>query len=192
MKSKRIIQALLNILLLLNEFSLSEIKEALSILKNESIIALLKKELKLNIDQVELITIVEQLLDNITKPNLETSTSTKKRAMSKIIAKLETTDKEKFIILSEIDRLLREKKILPKLSDLRNIATKIAKDFPNVKSRKEAIPKFMALLVEMDLAQIEEVKKLIFTEYKQTADSSDSEYQELANYIINSNISKQD
>ena len=171
MKKSKSIQVSLKILLIIEEYSSKEISDAIKMIESD-----------FSDDNNPLILFLKKISSVSKKKNLNNKRSDKEPQYSKCIADLKESDEEKFLLLSKLDKLIREGKVLAKLSDLRKLATQISKDFPNVKSRKDAIPKFMSLLVSMDIADARKIVNMIIQD--QERNISESEYQELAGYII--------
>ena len=170
MKSNKSIQVSLKILLLLEEFSDSEIKNGIKLIERNTdndnpLIVFLKKV-------------------TTRKSSNKKATNLKKREplCSKVILDLEKTDKEKFLLLSKVDKSIREGKVLKTLPSIKKFASQISKKFPSVKSRKEAIPKLMGLLADMSINEATKVIEMIME--SQQSDISESEYQELAKFLI--------
>ena len=174
MKSKKSIQASLKILLLIEEFTNREIKDAIEMIESN-----------FENNKNPLLSFLKSVI------NLKSSEkhSSKNKAIgigcSRVILELEDTDKEKFLLLSKVDKLIREGKVLRKLNDIKKIANQISKEFPSVKSRKDAIPKFMALLANMSIDEAGNIVESIMQ--NQNSDVSESEYHELASFLIGGN-----
>jgi hypothetical protein len=100
---------------------------------------------------------------------------------SKLLTEIAGVDQEKFKILSEFDDLLKREKILLRVEDIRELGNRISKNFPKVKSRKEAIPKLLRILSEKPVEELRQILQGALSQ-KNVA-SQTSEYQELANYI---------
>lgn len=170
MKSKKSIQASLKILLLLEEFTESELKEAVRMLEGE-------------FDSENPVIIFLQ--SRFHKQNRRKTISKPKQKepkCSRVILELENKDKEKYLLLSKVDELIREGKVLKTLSDIKTIANQVSKEFPDVKSRKDAIPKFMTLLANMTISEAAKIVESIIQ--SQYSNVSKSEYHELASFLI--------
>lgn len=166
--SSKIKPAALKILLIQEEFTEKEIREAIKLIQGEGVSTPLFRYL------------------NKEQPN---SSKKQKRGSkpldgqrSKAVLELENKDPEKFAILSEFDLLLRKGVILKRLEDIKGFANRISKDFPKVKARKEGISKLMGLLSNMPLEKIKTIIEETINESKFKLKRS--EYQELAQFII--------
>lgn len=173
MKSNKSIQASLRLLLLLEEFTDNEIIEA---------IELIESDLDSNNPLLKYLHKTTKRKSTTSKPSANKS---KEPLCSRVVLDLEKTDKEKFIVLSKIDKLIREGKVLKNLADIKKIASQISKNFPSVKSRKEAIPKFMELLASMPINETTNIVETIMQ--SQRSNISESEYHELASFLIGNN-----
>jgi hypothetical protein len=100
---------------------------------------------------------------------------------SRALMEVEKTDPEKFRILDEFERLIRLGTILPDLEDIRKLGERLSKRFVAGKSRKETIGRLMALIADLPL---ETVRQVIKESLSSVNLSRDSGYQDLANFII--------
>lgn len=175
MKS-RAIQAALKILLIREEYTLNEINEAISLIQREEISESLIKFLK---------------DDHILSSRDVKSKQSKKNILeqsSKILNELKKEDYEKYLILSEFDSLIRKGLILKKLENIKTLAARLSKSFPDMKARRDAIPKIVVLLAELPKEKIKQVVEETLKEAKLSIDGS--EYQELAKFLIQGSENK--
>lgn len=161
-------QAVLKIMLLQEEFTEKEIKEAVNYINSN-------KKTSLN----ELFK--EKTNNNATQPSSDSKEFEDQE--SRVVQDLVNVDPEKYKILSEVDSLIRKSAILRSNEDIKNLASKLSKNFPKTKSRKESIPKIMAILADLDISKIKTVVEEILK--SNNSIGSDSEYQKLAQYLIN-------
>ncbi len=170
MKSKKSIQASLRILLLLEEFTGNDLKEAVKMLEGDFD------------NENPLILFLQSRLYKQNRRKTIPKPKPKETKCSRVILELEKKDKEKYLLLSKVDGLIREGKVLRKLTDIKTIANQISKEFPDLKSRKGAIPKFMTLLANMTTSEAAKIVESIIQ--SQYSNVSESEYHELASFLI--------
>lgn len=104
---------------------------------------------------------------------------------SRVVLALRKTDPERFDILTILDSLLRAGEVLPSLERIRSVGSALNKDFAAGKSRKDAIPKLMTLLVGLPVEQLQEIVKSILGESSNARYGSEEEaYSKLANFLI--------
>lgn len=169
MKSKAI-QAALKILLIQEEYNASEINEAISLIKSDG-------------ESTPLFSFLAS--ENGKSQTKDRSKKAKKNISeqsSQILMDLKKNDHGKFQILSEFDSLLRKGLILKGVNDIKMLAAKISKEFPAVKTRRDAIPKLVELLLQLPNDEIRKVIEEALAEAKLSIESS--EYQELAHFLI--------
>jgi hypothetical protein len=168
--TSRVKHLALKILLMKEEFSEREIRDALILLSNYG-------------TESDLIEYLAHSHSEGKAPAHEKRTSKPLDKMqSKVVMELAEKDEEKFKILSEFDSLLRKEKILPRVEDIRRLGNSISKDFPKIKSRKDGVLKLVKLLAEKPPEQVREVLQSCLAELSQSQDTS--EYQQLAQFII--------
>ena len=169
MKSK-VKQAALKILLIQEEYSASEIDEAIKLIKDDS----------------EAPALITYLASGNYKSQHKVKSKKSQKSISeqtsKVVLELKESDPVKFSLLSEFDSLLRKGLILKKLNDIKTFASGLSKEFPETKGRRDAIPKLVALLAELPNEKIKELVEKALTESKLSPESS--EYQELAQFLI--------
>lgn len=169
MKSK-VKQAALKILLIQEEYSTSEIDDAISLIQNDEEASSLIKFLK---------------SDRSSSPQKVKSEKVKKsisEQSSQVLIELKNNDHDKYLILSEFDSLIRKGLILKKLDNIKTLAARISKSFPETKARRDAIPKIVALLAELPKEKIREILEETVKDAKLSIGSSD--YHELAHFLI--------
>lgn len=156
---------------ILEEFSDKEIRAAIAILESHGGRAYL----------------LDYLMDSGEETGSATDANTpisKKRAevqRSKAVSKLESSDPEKFSVLSEFEAMIRMGQILISLEDLKRFGEQFSKDFSPRKSRKETIS---ALMTEMASRPILEIERLVEYAASFGTNGNTDEFQHLANYII--------
>lgn len=163
-------KAILKILLLKEEHTKKELTEAVEFISNNSEIDLF-----------------EYLSDN--KRNLgikKTPSKTIVDQTSKAVVELKDKDYEKYKLLKSFDLLVRKGELLPRMDVIKQLGAKFNKEFEAGKSRKEGIPKLMALLASVPIMEL----KNIITEITDESGKESSEYAELANYLIHGNANK--
>jgi len=169
--NSRIKQAVLRILLLEEEYTEEEIREAIKLIQNDRQESLLIKywaDLNHGISK---------------KKNQQKSTKPFDQQVSKAVLQIKEKEPDKYKVLLELDGLLRKGLVLQSINDIKAFVSKISKDFPKIKSRKDSIPKLITLLANKPLTDI---KTLLEEILKQTDSSTDdSDYQRLAQYLIN-------
>lgn len=165
-------KAVLKILLLQTEFTKKELSEAVEFIsdKTENDILSLLADKK-----------------NKKKPSPEKGNAITDQ-MSKAVSDLKTVDYEKYQLLKIFDQHLRNNELLPRLDSIKKLGASFSKEFVSGKSRKDTIPKLMALLAEVS---IEELKHTI-TNILNESGHENSEYADLANYIIHGHVTPKD
>ena len=104
---------------------------------------------------------------------------------SRVVLALKETDPEKYDVLTDLDSLLREGKILSSLDAIRTVGASLNKSFVAGKSRKDAIPKLMKLLADLPLDQLRGVVESLLEQSSDKRRSSDEEtYSKLAAFLI--------
>lgn len=128
---------------------------------------------------------------NATGDNLEKTASLKrngrqesKSGVSKILMDLEGKDSEKYQALAAFEALLKSGEVLTRLDSIKKVGISIDKDFQLGRSRKDAIPKLMAVLANLPLAEINNIISSV--KYgREDSGLLDEGYQNLANYLLN-------
>ncbi len=171
-------RAALKILLIQEEFTEKEVHEAIKLIQ--------RRENSTTLFQY----FSENQADSSKKQKQKRDTKPFDKQRSKAVSDIENKEPEKFAILSEFDTLLRKGRVLKRLNDIKEFANRISKDFPEIKSRKDGVSKLMSLLVGMSVEQIKEAIKNVVSESE--AKLENSEYQELAQFIIQGNKENSD
>lgn len=168
--NSRILQIALKIALLIEEYSESDIVEAVKLLEEKGVSSFLFEYLGGR--------------KALSKTSKKSSRKTKRidEQRSKAVIRLEQKAPDKYRILSELDSLLRKGSVLPNLEDVIRLGERLSKDFAPKKSRKEAISKLMVLLAERPFDEIRQIFDSIVS--SPASSEKRSEYQELAQFII--------
>ena len=114
------------------------------------------------------------------------STKVVSEQISKAIIELQDQDIEKFELLKGFDLLLRKGELLPRLDSIKQLGARFSKEYEAGKSRKESIPRLMNLLVTVPTPEL----KATITKIVNEAGKKNSEYAELANYLIHGDSNK--
>jgi hypothetical protein len=101
---------------------------------------------------------------------------------SKAVIRLEHRDRDKYRVLSELDYLLREGRVLPTVNEIRRLGESLTKDFAARNSRRDSISKLMDVLAARPLHEITNVVDAVLSNGK--LDTSKSDYERLADFII--------
>ena len=102
---------------------------------------------------------------------------------SKALIALRDLEPERYELLQEIDDLIRRGALLPRLEDVRRFGLGLKKDFESGKSRKDAVPRVLAVLADEPLDRMRELAKRLVEEALNASRSGD-EYQKLAAFLI--------
>ncbi len=158
----------LRIATLREEFSESEILEAVRILEEHGSTSAL----------------LSYLADRQLRPDKKRHQKTKAVAdqRSKAVLMLAHKDPDKFYVLSEFDSLLRKSGVLPHVDDIKKLGQRLSKSFAPRNSRRESISKLMTLLAARPLDEIREVVKATLSTAR--IGEEDNDYQRLAQFII--------
>jgi len=167
---KRVRQAAIKLMLLQEEFTKSELDEAASFLsvgKTSDLIDYLRE----------------------TKPT-GCTTSARSSAedtdrLSKVVQALEASDPERHSILAEFETMVREGAVVPTLGEIKKLGSAVSKQFEPGKSRKDSIPRLMAVLAPMPLDEMKEAIRKV-TEQSKLSEGSSSSYARLAQHLIGS------
>lgn len=170
--SSRVPQIALRISLLKEEFSESEILEAIKLLEEQGSASALLAYLAGRK--------VTDATSKMTRSKHRNKPLNEQR--SKAVIELETKEPEKFRLLSEFDALIRKGKILPDLEDIKRLGEQLSKDFAPKNSRREAITKLISLIAQRPTDEIRTIINRTLSSSK--PEDKDNEYQELARFII--------
>ncbi len=170
--SNRITQIALKICLIKEEFTETDIIEAVKLLEERGSSSALLSHLAKR---------------KVTNGKLKAGESGRKNKSieeqrSKAVIDLEDEDPEKFHLLSEFDALIRKGELLPEVDDIRRLGEQLSKDFKPRSSRKEAISRLLALIAKLPIDEIREIVAKAQS-FKNQHDRS-SEYHELAQFLI--------
>lgn len=102
---------------------------------------------------------------------------------SRVVTDLRGKDDTRYHILREIDLSIRSGSLLPTMEDIRKVGKSIGKDFDAGKSKRDAIPRLMARLVELPVPRLEDFHKAWRNEGG-SHPGSHSDYQDLAEFLI--------
>lgn len=157
----KIRQAILKILLLEEEFTKKELNEAARFMSENKI---------------------ENVIDYLSRTTRTISSERKKTYTkpTKIIDSIKDSDKQKYKLLKELESLLQRGVLLPKLDSMKKFSSQFTKEFNAGKSRKEAIPKLIELLMSTPNLELEG----IINELLKTSGQKESEYALLADFLI--------
>ncbi len=175
MKS-RILQAALRIALLKEEFSEKEILEAVKLLKEQGISSNLLTYLA---NQSKEASKASKIF-NRKKTNPEEKKTNADEQRSKALIELEKEEPEKYQVLSELDSLLRQGRVLRDSSEIRKLGEHLSKNFSAKNSRTDLISKLIHLLSNRSIEEIKDILQSALS----SSNSEGNEYQQLANYII--------
>lgn len=152
------------------EFSKTEIREAVKLLKGQGSTSEAQAYL------------ARDWVDHGSKPKRKRKTKPIEDQRSKAVLDLAQKDPEKYAVLSEFDILLRKGSILPEVVELKMLGKSLSKTFSSKSSRREVISKLMKVLAERPLPEIREVVGDVLSTRK--SDIDDSDYYKLAQFII--------
>ena len=162
--NKRIRQAVLRILLLQEEFTQNELAEAATVVSDgdaNSLIELLSRK----------------------KPSASHASAKRPQKngqhLSKAVQNIKDTDPERYELLSDFERMIREESVLPTMVEIRKLGAKTGKDFKPGKGRREMIPKLMGGLIELPMQEMRE----LIADAVDAADG-ESDYHTLAEFLI--------
>lgn len=157
-------------------------------------VALIKEKFS-ETDILEAVKLMEEqgtssaLLAYLANRNAKTTTSKvthrKKQPVeeqrSEVLIELENKEPEKYAVLIEFDSLLRQCKILPKLSEIKKLGKQLSKDFSAKNSRADTINKLVSMLVNHP---IEKIKEIIQNASSPPANVQVDEYVQHSNFLI--------
>lgn len=181
MKS-RILQVALRIALIKEEFSEKEILEAVKLLKEQGISSNLLTYLANQSKEASQAS--KSLNRKKRKPEEKKINAEEQR--SQALVELEKEEPEKYQVLSELDSLLRQGRVLRDSSEIRKLGEHLSKDFSARNSRPEMISKLMHLLSNLSIEEIKEILQSALS----SSNIEGNEYQQLANYIITGQTSQ--
>ena len=166
---QRIKLAISRILTLQAEFTPSELKLAISLIKKMEIDNFLK-------------------LEDPSPEKNGSRNSRENKASDNIINQgtirsIEGIEPEKFSALSNLIDELNNKKLFLKLDEIRNFALAIDKNFKTGKTARETLPKFISLLQNLPIEDLNRTIKEIRERSKNELKIDDS-YQNLAQFLI--------
>ena len=167
MKS-RVKLAVLKILLLREEFSANELSEAVDLISNGKTEALLA-----------------WLTGGRGPESRQTTKSVKRidKQQSKAVIELSDKEPELYVLLRDLDGLLRKGVLLPRLEDVRRLGGELKKDFEAGKSRKAAVPRLMDVLANEPLDRVRGLAKRLIDGAAHIG-GREAEYQKLAAFLI--------
>lgn len=165
---ERVRQAVVKLTLLQDEFTRSELDEAVSFLSNHE-----------THDVIEYFTKAESIADtsNGQSPAKDTDRP------SKIVRDLAISDPEHYRDLSEFESMVRAGDLLPSFHEIKRLGMSISKSFKPAKSRRDTIPRLMALLAQMPFDKMKETIRME-KERAKLSDKDGSSYARLAEYLI--------
>ena len=102
---------------------------------------------------------------------------------SRVVAELRERDPPRYSILSQIDKSIRLGDILPRMADIRRVGCSIDKEFVSGKSRKDAVPRLMETLAKLPISDLEHA----YEKWKKEVPihgGRDTGYDELAQFLI--------
>lgn len=101
---------------------------------------------------------------------------------SRSVMRLQHKDRDKYRVLSELDSILREGRVLPRVSDIKRLGESLTKDFVARSSRRDSISKLMDVLATKPLHEITTVVEAVMS--NDSLDGGKSDYERLADFII--------
>jgi len=157
----KIRQVILKILLLEEEFTKKELNEAVKFMSENKI---------------------DNVIDYLSRTTKAINSERKKTNTKsiKLLDSLKDSDKQKYKLLKELESLLQRGILLPKLDSIKKFSSQFTKEFNAGKSRKEAIPKLIELLMSTPNVELEK----IINELLKTSGQKESEYALLADFLI--------
>ena len=166
---RRIDQAALRIALLIEEFSESELSEAVGLLKQHG---------------ADASSLLFYLSGRVERERRRISTSVKAQQKAPQVQgrifELQATDPEKYEVLNDFQEQLRNGTVLSDFDEMKRFGSILSKGFVPTKSRKDTIPALVACMAERPLTEISE----ILAKLSNFEPSRDGGYQELADFII--------
>jgi hypothetical protein len=166
-KKQRSRQAMLRILLLLEEFSREELREAAALVKNPKVHELYEL---IGVDRVS------------SKGSSHSKALEMTRGETVALKEIRMTDPEKYATLRAFENSIREGKVLRTLDQFRSLGTLLGKDFDPGKSRKEAISHLISFLVSKDINYIKTI--ISKAPAKSEVPNGEGSFRRLANQLI--------
>lgn len=173
---KRIRQAAVRIALLREEYSEEEWEQAVRYLEENSI----QDRLKRFILNGELPKEADLRPRSPSKGKSE-----EPRLPSEQLLRVKDSDPERFTLLSDFERQLWEKRILPSIQNIRHLGLSLSKGFRSGKSRKDAVSSLISELLTLPLEKI----KLVMKAAVERSVSGERDFKNLADFIIHGNQS---
>lgn len=152
------------------EFSETEIREAVKLLEQQGSTSALLSYLLANVKHQQ------------TRPRRSRKSKLIEDQRSKAVLELEHKNPEKYEVLSEFDALLRKGSVLPEVVEVKRLGKSLSKTFSSKSSRREVISRLMMLLAERPLPEIREVIRNVLAAHQ--GEDGDSDYYKLAQFII--------
>jgi hypothetical protein len=166
---RRVDQAVLRIALLIEEFSESELDEAVGLLKQHGV------------GVPSLLSYLGGKRSGQAEKNLPSVKGAQRTPSAQgRLHEFQTTDPEKYEVLNEFQERLRNGTVLADFDEMKKFGSIISKAFVPRKSRKETIPALIACMAERPLIELNEILGKL-SSYEGSADGG---YQELAEFII--------
>lgn len=169
----------IKIVMIQEEYSDSDIQKAIELLDNAGNSITLTKYLK------DRLNLTSRRKRKITDNARNTKPSTEQQSRS--VIELKGVDDEKYALLLEFDRLIRRNEVLNSIEEIRRLGERLDKHFVASRTRGEAISRLMAILVVHPIDEIRDIIKSSIT----SSSSRNSEYRDLAQFIIEGRPSKQ-
>lgn len=166
MKSK-ILQIALQIALIQEEFSETEISEAINLLEKEGVTSNLFKYLSSN-------------RDTKSRRNAFSSKTTSELSKVQRLRDLEKNEPEKYQLIIQFQSSLKNKELLPEPLAIRILCETLEKNFSAKKSRLDLINQLIELLISRT---IEEIEKII-NEVKAKEKNQEDPYYKLSKFLI--------
>jgi len=164
--NKRIRQAALELMLLQEKFTKKELDEAFSLVSKDG-----------NATLIRLLSAPPTEQPARRETNKKTG-----NGLSKAVQELKETDPKRYELLTAFEEKLRQETILPTLSGIRRVGASFSKEFQAGKSRKEAIPRLMAMLAAVPLDTLQEKLDRVVNRVHRASD--DNSYQDLAHFLM--------
>lgn len=164
---KRARQAVLRVMLLREEFSWSEIFDAIEIVKRGGF-----KD-----------AIGECSKRHVPRSERRDETPGVENGLTNTVASLKDRDQDRYILLSAFEKMLRTKSVLPRLDDIRRVGASMSKGFPAVKSRTEGIRRLMELFATTPFDEAQERVQDAIQDARLHGEEHGS-YQRLADFLI--------
>jgi hypothetical protein len=102
------------------------------------------------------------------------------RGETRALQEVKQADAEKYVVLRDFETLIREGRVLRTLDDFRAFGIVLGKDFTPGKSRKDALGRLMAVLAKMDLESI----RSAIAKAPSRSGEEENAFRRLANQII--------